>query len=448
MCLTSLDLDCLAYILNNCHLSARDVANVRLSTARLKYAVEKSLQAVEPVTGDGEALGVLLHKLPALKHLALGSQSGLFAAVTLHTWLAECALPLAAELANLSRLTSLSLSTADLQHFGRLKWAHKVCAQQQVGSVQQKPPNTSMWYRDEYAQFATESQHQVYWLPDWLAAPPGLQKLVLQPPAKTRFHGCAHLPACLWFKPSVWADKLTHLELHGVALQRYLPPGLAQLTGLHTLGLTCCCLQPAGVAQLLRQVVQGGMKLRVLLLRSNDLLQLPSHGWQALDGLQELDLSHNQLMDIPTGLSHLTDLRTLQLHHNQIHTLPTHLSTLQKLQLFDVSHNWLSGFSNTPHIGDLVTCWQQLQVLRVMNVSDKRGPLVLPIQLGQCSMLRELDVSGNYQVEWRSLELLLDVCQDLRVVDVSGVDSEGLPEVSRLWTAARIGGWSNPDNSM
>lgn len=114
----------------------------------------------------------------------------------------------------------------------------------------------------------------------------GLQKLVLQPSVRSQSQCFAKLPACLWFNPAVWADKLTHLELHGVTVQRHLPPGLAQLFGLHTLGLIDCCLRPRGVAQLLRQVVQGGLNLKVLLLQSNGLWQLPEHGWQALSGLQ------------------------------------------------------------------------------------------------------------------------------------------------------------------
>lgn len=127
--------------------------------------------------------------------------------------------------------------------------------------------------------------------------------------------------------------------------------------------------------------------------------------------LQELNLSHNQLVELPSGVSHLTSLTALQLHHNQMHVLPANLSALQQLQLLDVSHNWLSGLSRTPHMGDMVTCWPQLRVLRLRNLSDKRGALVLPVQLGQCRMLRELDVGGNYEVDWGSVEILLDVAQ-------------------------------------
>lgn len=71
-----LDPDCLAYVVNHCHLSSRDVASIRLTCSVLKCAVDNSLQYVEPVTGDGEALGAVLGKFPALKHLALGRHSG------------------------------------------------------------------------------------------------------------------------------------------------------------------------------------------------------------------------------------------------------------------------------------------------------------------------------------------------------------------------------------
>lgn len=116
-------------------------------------------------------------------------------------------------------------------------------------------------------------------------------------------------------------------------------------------------------------------------------------------------------MTLPVGLSHLVSLTSLQLQHNQLDTLPAHLTSLQQLALLSVSHNWLSGFNNTPHFSQLVATWQQLRVLRLANVSDKRGSLVLPSQLGNCSLLSELCVGHNHDVDWGSLEVLLDKCQ-------------------------------------
>lgn len=126
--------------------------------------------------------------------------------------------------------------------------------------------------------------------------------------------------------------------------------------------------------------------------------------------LQELDLSCNQLVSLPAGLSHLVSLTSLQLQHNQLETLPVQITSLQQLALLDVSHNWLSGFNKTPHWGQLVSGWQQLRVLKLANVSDKRGALVFPSQLGACSVLSELAVGHNHSVDWSSMELLLDKC--------------------------------------
>lgn len=124
--------------------------------------------------------------------------------------------------------------------------------------------------------------------------------------------------------------------------------------------------------------------------------------------MQELDLSHNLLVDLPSGLSHCTSLTSLQLQHNQLNTVPVLLSTLRSLALLDLSHNWLSGLSSTPHFGQLVAAWRQLRVLRLANVSDKRSPLVLPEQLQECRGLRELSIGDNYDIDWRSLEVLLN----------------------------------------
>lgn len=96
--------------------------------------------------------------------------------------------------------------------------------------------------------------------------------------------------------------------------------------------------------------------------------------------LQELNLSHSMLQELPANLSHLTSLTALHLHNNSLTTLVTGLSSLRSLVLLDVSHNWLSGCRG--FLSDLVTALPYLEVLRLDNVSDKQGTLVLPMHLG------------------------------------------------------------------
>lgn len=96
-----------------------------------------------------------------------------FDGVTNYTRLADYVWCLTAELLRHTSLTSLSLSTDDLQRLGSLKWAHNVCSQQQGAAASSRSRSIWKWYKEEYAGFATDSQHQVYWLPNWLASPPG-----------------------------------------------------------------------------------------------------------------------------------------------------------------------------------------------------------------------------------------------------------------------------------
>ncbi|XP_066531875.1 trophoblast glycoprotein a isoform X2 [Hoplias malabaricus] len=67
--------------------------------------------------------------------------------------------------------------------------------------------------------------------------------------------------------------------------------------------------------------------------------------WSGLQGLQNLDLSGNHLLNIPQGtFSHLRDLRRLQLHNNSLLTLQNHMfSGLENLQELDLSQNALKN---------------------------------------------------------------------------------------------------------
>lgn len=123
--------------------------------------------------------------------------------------------------------------------------------------------------------------------------------------------------------------------------------------------------------------------------------------------LQELDLSHNQLVVLPSGLSQLTALTALQVQHNQLSALPAELTAATSIRLLDASHNWLSGLQASPDLLARLTCsWKRLEVLKLENVSDKRGRLLLPAELAQCVHLRELAVGHNFKLDWQSLEVV------------------------------------------
>jgi hypothetical protein len=85
---------------------------------------------------------------------------------------------------------------------------------------------------------------------------------------------------------AAWASKLTTLDIQGVPLGAWLPPSIPQLTGLTSLRLQGCGLEPRAAAVLVRQVGASCKSLQVLRLSRNELWQLPREGWEGLAGLK------------------------------------------------------------------------------------------------------------------------------------------------------------------
>lgn len=90
-------------------------------------------------------------------------------------------------------------------------------------------------------------------------------------------------------------------------------------------------------------------KLKVLDVSHNQLSQLPD-GMSMLTSLQQLSLGHNQLRSLPasSGIWALTRMTALCLSHNQISKLPAGLAKLQHLVELDLSGNFLPTQSEVP----------------------------------------------------------------------------------------------------
>jgi Leucine-rich repeat (LRR) protein len=58
--------------------------------------------------------------------------------------------------------------------------------------------------------------------------------------------------------------------------------------------------------------------------------------------ISHLDLSHNQIVVIPSEIVLIENLSHLILSHNSICELPVEISRLRNLAFFDVSHNSIS----------------------------------------------------------------------------------------------------------
>ncbi|WIA29021.1 hypothetical protein OEZ86_011538 [Tetradesmus obliquus] len=415
-------------------------------------AIDSCLDSLD-VIADAESAGKLLRRLPSLRQL---QTDRLFSRLRSYTEVPQLAGPLEQQLASLTRLTSLCLSSGDLQHLGYLKWAHRVMREASrrgsSSSSSSSSSRLSKYYRDEYAGLACDSRHLVYWLPDWLAAAPGLTSLAIKPPkhsssssssnsssssSSSKYSSGSSTPACLWMSAAPWSSKLESLDIQGVPLAAWLPPPIPQLTRLRCLRLHSCSLQPRAAAALVRQAGAGCKALQVLNLSGNELWQLPSEGWEGLAGLKELDLSHNALVSLPGAISSLASLTALRLSHNQLSSLPEELAALRSLVLFDASHNWLSGLraSVGASLASLAAAWPHLQSLALANTSDKHGSLALPQELAGCSRLQELRLGSNYDLDWGSLQVLQQ-CTALLMLDLGGMRKAAAaaapPDISQL----------------
>ncbi len=129
-------------------------------------------------------------------------------------------------------------------------------------------------------------------------------------------------------------------------------------------------------------------QLQSLNLASNQLTELPEWLGQ-LTQLQTLDLSFNKLAELPKSLGRLTQLRRLLLWDNQLRELPESLDRLTHLQTLDLDGEQLTELPEW--LGRLT----QLRTL-YLGASELTA---LPEWLSQLTQLRTLDLDGNQLTE-------------------------------------------------
>jgi leucine-rich repeat protein SHOC2 len=160
--------------------------------------------------------------------------------------------------------------------------------------------------------------------------------------------------------------------------------------GLATLPATisqCINMKVLNVnANLLTQLPEEiGMvkQLRKLTIASNKLTSLPAQ-LQSLPALEELDISGNALVALPQGLVAMAALKSLDASNNSLSTLPSDLSS-NSLRTLDLSNNAISTVPQSI---------KGLQKLEKLSMA-KNKLTTLPKEIAECSMLKQLDISGN-----------------------------------------------------
>jgi internalin A len=139
-------------------------------------------------------------------------------------------------------------------------------------------------------------------------------------------------------------------------------------------------------------------------LSKQNITELPPEIVQ-LTNLQSLDLSNNQLSSLPSKIGQLTALKYLNLFNNQLSSLPSEIGQLTALKYLNLFNNQLSSLPS--EIGQL-TNLRQLSLIRNQLSS-------LPSEIDQLINLQLLDLSNN---QLSSLPLEINLLKNLQILDL------------------------------
>jgi hypothetical protein len=151
-----------------------------------------------------------------------------------------------------------------------------------------------------------------------------------------------------------------------------------------------------------------------------------------------LDLSGNQLTELPESLGRLTQLQSLDLSVNKVKALPEWLGRLTQLQWLDLTGNrltalpeWLGLLTQLQKLNlgqnQLTALPESLGLLRQLQVLDLTGNRLtgLPESLGRLTQLQELYLGDN---PLTALPESLDQLTQLQALDLMGNQLKALPE--------------------
>ncbi|WP_373938558.1 leucine-rich repeat-containing serine/threonine-protein kinase [Vibrio kanaloae] len=161
----------------------------------------------------------------------------------------------------------------------------------------------------------------------------------------------------------------------------------------------------------LEQLKSGQLKGIKRLKLSEGLTEFPLEILELADSLEILDLSGNQLSDLPVELSQLTNLRIIFASNNLFTHLPDVLGTLPKLEMVGFKTNQIKTVSE-----------QSLPTqLRWLILTDNEIE-ALPISLGERPRLQKLALAGN------KIRVLPDSMENLSNLELVRLSANQLTE--------------------
>ncbi|MDN2668396.1 leucine-rich repeat-containing protein kinase family protein [Vibrio sp. 14N.309.X.WAT.E.F5] len=164
----------------------------------------------------------------------------------------------------------------------------------------------------------------------------------------------------------------------------------------------------------LEQLKSGQLKGIKRLKLSEGLTEFPLEILELADSLEILDLSGNQLSDLPEELSQLTNLRIIFASNNLFTHLPDVLGSLPKLEMVGFKTNQIETVSE-----------QSLPIqLRWLILTDNEIE-VLPSSLGERARLQKLALAGN---KIRVLPESMENLSNLELVRLSANQLTEFPE--------------------
>jgi len=164
----------------------------------------------------------------------------------------------------------------------------------------------------------------------------------------------------------------------------------------------------------LEQLKHGKLAGITRLDLSENLSEFPSEIFELADSLEVLDLSDNQLHELPQDLNRLHQLKILFCSNNQFTCLPDMLSLCPKLEMIGFKSNQITEVpaSSLP----LKTRWLILTDNRISQ---------LPEKLGELKQLEKLMLSGNELIQ---LPHSLHQCHNLGLVRLSANQLSQFPD--------------------